>query len=219
MSVTVIECSRTGTVTISTVPAPDDATFRLLHEIRLRGVVELTETETVTILISEGFVAQSARGVRITTEGRVTHATWARLPEGEELEQVARRAYERFLPLNRELLRVCSDWQVRPSGVANDHRDPSYDWSVIDRVHSLDERVAPVVSRLGRAVVRFAEYRPRLRAALARVDEGETDWLTSPRFDSYHTVWMQLHEDLLLAIGGDRSSEPAADAEPERPTE
>jgi hypothetical protein len=194
------------------VPAPDDALFRseafqLLHEVRLRGVVETSETEIVTVLIGEGFVVQSARGIRITAVGRDTHAVWARLSEGEE-EDVARRAYERFLPLNRELLRICNDWQVRPGGVPNDHRDARYDWSVLDRLHTLDERIGPVVSRLGRAVERFAEYRPRLRGALGRVDEGEIEWLTSPRIDSYHTVWMQMHEDLLLAIGGDRANEP-----------
>ena len=37
--------------------APDDATFRLLHEVRLRGVVELHETEAVTLLIDDGFPA------------------------------------------------------------------------------------------------------------------------------------------------------------------
>jgi hypothetical protein len=205
------------------VTAPDDATFpatfRVLHEIRLRGVIEIEETEIVSVLIDEGFVARSARGVRITSVGRATHAEWARLPEGGDDEQVARRAYERFLPLNRELLRVCSDWQVRPGGVPNDHRDARYDWSVLDRVHTLDERIGPIASRLGRGIERFAAYRARLRDALARVDEGETEWLTSPRFDSYHTVWMQLHEDLLLAIGGDRANEAAPDAEPMEPVE
>ena len=191
--------------------APDDATFRLLHEIRLRGVVEVEQTEVVTLLVGQGYVVQSARGVRITTSGRATHTSWARLPEGGDEEQVARRAYERFLPLNRELLHVCTDWQVRPGGVPNDHRDARYDWSVLDRLHAIDERVGPITSRLGRSIERFASYRPRLRAALARVDEGETDWLNSPRFDSYHTVWMQFHEDLLLALGADRASEPPPD--------
>jgi len=197
----------------------DDATFRVLHEIRLRGVVALPESEVVTRLIDEGYVARNARGVRITAEGRVSHTSWARLPAGGDDEQIARRAYERFLPLNRELLRVCSDWQVRPGGVPNDHRDARYDWSVLDRLHALDERVGPVASRLGRTVDRFDTYRPRLRTAIERVDAGETDWLNSPRFDSYHTVWMQFHEDLLLAIGGDRTSEPAAGTEREERAE
>jgi hypothetical protein len=192
------------------VVAPDDATFRLLHEIRLRGVVGLDETETVALLLRDGLVVRSARGVRVTTEGRVTHAEWARLPVGDGSEEAARRAYERFLPLNLEILRICSDWQVRPGGVPNDHRDARYDWSVLDRARVLDERIAPIVSRLGRRVERFAPYRPRLRSALERVDAGETEWLTSPRLDSYHTVWMQMHEDLLLAIGADRAHEPDA---------
>ena len=185
----------------------DDATFRLLHEIRLRGVVEVDTSEIVTRLIDHGYAARSARGIRITTEGRAIHASWARLSENGEDERVARRAYQRFLPLNLELLRICNDWQVRPGGVPNDHRDPHYDWSVLDRAHTLDERIAPVVSRLGRAVERFAAYRPRLAAALTRADDGESEWLTSPRLDSYHTVWMQLHEDLLLALGAERESE------------
>ena len=52
-----------------------------------------------------------------------------------------------FLPLNRELLRLCHDWQVR-RGAANTHDDPAYDWTVIDRLVQLDERVGPVVRRL-----------------------------------------------------------------------
>jgi hypothetical protein len=79
---------------------------------------------------------------------------------------------------------------------------------VIDRLRSLDERAAPVISRVARVHSRFTTYRPRLRAALARVDEGEHEWVTSPRCDSYHTVWMQLHEDVLLALGADRAAEP-----------
>ncbi len=120
------------------------------------------------------------------------------------------RAYERFLPLNRELLRVCSDWQVRPGGVPNDHRDLRYDWSVVDRLRAIDDRSAPAINRLARVHTRFGSYRPRLRAALTFVDEGAFEWITSPRCDSYHTVWMQLHEDLLLALGVPRSSEDDA---------
>ena len=50
----------------------------------------------------------------------------------------------------------------------------------------------------------FAPYRERLRSARRRVVDGEHDWFTSPRVDSYHTVWMELHEDLLAALGWER---------------
>ncbi|GIU85568.1 MAG: hypothetical protein KatS3mg009_0083 [Acidimicrobiia bacterium] len=195
---------------------PDEC-YLLLHEVRMRGFVELsavTEERLLAPLLDAGLVARARTSLRVTTEGRSLHATWARLAPGSEAEQVVTRAYERFLPLNAELLRVCHDWQVRPGDVPNDHRDLRYDWSVIDRLRALDERAAPVVRRAAREVARFEPYPRRLRAALARVEEGAHDWLTSPRLDSYHTVWMQLHEDLLLALGRDRASEAGGPGDP-----
>ena len=168
------------------------------------------ETDVVVAhLIEAGLVVRAAPGRPRHAGGpRRAHRRGRASCPGSDDEAAVRRAYERFLPLNRELIRVCNDWQVRPGGVPNDHRDPRYDWSVIDRLRALDERVAPVIyAARPRAVRASARYRPRLRAALARVDDGEHEWLTSPRIDSYHTVWMQLHEDLLLALGADRSDE------------
>jgi hypothetical protein len=127
-----------------------------------------------------------------------------RLEPGSHEEAVCARVYEAFLPLNREVLQVCTDWQVRPGGAPNDHTDAAYDWSVIDRLEALDDRAAPLLHRLGDAEARFAPYRQRLRAARRRVANGERDWLTSPRTDSYHTVWMELHEELLRALGLER---------------
>ncbi len=202
-----MECSRVAAVTIPCVLALDNEAWLVLHEVRLRGVADLDDTELVRRLLEAGLVARAARGVRVTPEGRDAHTTWARLAPGSEEEAAVQRAYTRFLPLNRELLRVCSDWQVRPGGVPNDHRDLRYDWSVVDRLRAIDERAAPPINRVGRVHVRFESYRRRLRAALTLVDDGEFEWITSPRCDSYHTVWMQLHEDLLLALGADRSSE------------
>jgi len=187
-------------------PGLDEATFSLLHEIRLRGLVQI-DADEVALLAERGYVQRAARGVRITVEGRAVHTAWARVTPGSDAEAAAQRAYERFLSLNRELVRICHDWQVRPGGVTNDHRDAHYDYAVLDRLHTLDERAGPVVILLAGAVERFTVYRPSLRTAIARIDEGEHAWLASPRCDSYHTVWMRLHEDLLLALGADRASE------------
>ena len=64
---------------------------------------------------------------------------------GGEIEAAVERAYQRFLALDSELMRVCNDWQVRPGGVPNDHADPTYDWAVIDRLVAIDERVGPIL--------------------------------------------------------------------------
>ena len=46
----------------------------------------------------------------------------------------------------------------------------------------------------------------RFSTALERLRAGDTDAFTRPLTDSYHDVWMQLHEDLLLTMGRERSS-------------
>jgi hypothetical protein len=127
-----------------------------------------------------------------------------RLEPGSHEESACVLAYEAFEQLNREVLQLCTDWQVRPGGALNDHRDAAYDWSLIDRLTAVDERTGPLLRRLGGAVPHFAPYRQRLRSARRRVADGEHDWFTSPRVDSYHTVWMELHEDLLAALGRER---------------
>lgn len=178
----------------------------LLHEVRLRGVFEAESGTTVTTLMEAGLVVRAPRGVRVTSEGRQAHAVWARVTSGET-EAVVERAYKRFLVLNPELLRLCTEWQVRPNGATNDHTNPEYDWALFDRLSSVDDRVGPLVAGVARAVDRFGSYRKRLREARQNIENGAPDWFTSPRIDSYHTVWMQLHEDLLLALGKERASE------------
>jgi len=181
--------------------------YAQLHELRLRGMMPAPEGTAVEALCADGLARRKGSLLVLTPEGRAFHAAWARLGPGSEEEAAARRAYDQFLPLNTELLRVTTDWQVRPGNVANDHSDARYDWAVLDRLITLDERTGPVVRRLGNTVDRFSGYRPRLREAVRRLNDGEQQWLASPTIDSYHTVWMQLHEDLLLALGLERSAE------------
>ena len=185
----------------------DRAGWLVLHEVRLRGVFDAENGTIVTTLIDRGFVTRVPRGLRLTAAGRDAHAEWARVEPGGELEATVERAYRRFLTINTELVRLCSDWQVRPGGATNDHKDPEYDWAIFDRLSSIDDRVGPLVTSVARVADRFGGYRARLRAARRRVDDGAHEWFTSPRIDSYHTVWMQLHEDLLLALGKERASE------------
>ena len=194
----------------------DDA-HRLLHELRLRGVLseeasDAADPASVRALEEAGYAGRTPRGLLLTTAGRDADAAWARLADGSADEVAARQAYERFLALNPMLLRVCSDWQVQPGGVPNDHRDPGYDHRVIERLAGIDRRVAPVLERLADQLARFSGYRAALRVALERVQADEQMWFTSPVCDSYHTVWMRLHEDLLSALGIDRAAEAVIEA-------
>jgi hypothetical protein len=54
---------------------------------------------------------------------------------------------------------------------------------------------------------RLAAYRPRLDGALARIRAGDRQWFTRPLIDSYHSVWFELHEELIGAAGLTRADE------------
>ena len=64
-----------------------------------------------------------------------------------------------------------------------------------------------VLGQLERVLDRFRIHLPRLRFALERVQAGDTQWFTGASIESFHTVWFELHEDLLATLGLDRAAE------------
>jgi hypothetical protein len=116
-------------------------------------------------------------------------------------------AWERFERVNRELKQLMTEWQTKTVGgeqVPNDHDDPDYDAGVIDRLGELHERADVILRQLAEGVGRLDLYRQRLESAYDRALGGETDHVSGVRVDSYHTVWFELHEDLLRMLGRQR---------------
>jgi DNA-binding MarR family transcriptional regulator len=198
----------------------------VLHGLRLKGFADASAVaEAVGIadaeakpeldrLVGEGLATYRdgrMSGFALTPTGRALHAQLLT----EELEATGARdaiqaSYTRFLAINKDLLSICTAWQLRDVGgesVVNDHSDPAHDASVVALLADLHAKVAPICADLGTALGRFAGYGPRLADALARVQAGDVDWFTKPMIASYHTVWFELHEDLLATLGIERSSE------------
>ena len=116
-------------------------------------------------------------------------------------------AYERFERVNTDLLALFTDWQTIPTpggSVANDHSDADYDRAIIDRLGDLHEKAERVVGRCAEAQPRLSRYLERLETAYDKVLAGEIDYVSGVRIDSYHTVWFELHEDLLRMLGRTR---------------
>jgi hypothetical protein len=109
------------------------------------------------------------------------------------------------------VLDACSRWQVKEVAgrlVRNDHADPAYDEKVLnDLDDALADGAVPLFGRLPEALARFGRYHPLLTAALDRARAGDGDYVTKPVLASFHTVWFELHEDLLATLGLDRASE------------
>src|SRR5690606_7500073 len=118
----------------------------------------------------------------------------------------------RFLDLNPGLLEVCSDWQMRNLGGTpslNDHSDDDYDARVLSRLFRVDDTVHALLADLAIVLPRFSVYRERLTSALGEVMAGNHAYLADG-LESYHTVWFQLHEDLLTTLGISREGERRA---------
>ena len=189
------------------LPALSEEALGLLHDLRLRGFLPARGGAAEDALVDAGLAMTRGANVAMTPAGREAHAAWARLEPGSAEEGLAKGAYERFLAMNMEFLRICTDWQLKPGNEPNDHSDAAYDFKVLERLDRLDERAGQLLEGLGKAVPRFSGYRSRLTDALDKISDDRA-WLASPRCDSYHTVWMQLHEDLLIAVGVNRADEP-----------
>jgi hypothetical protein len=123
-------------------------------------------------------------------------------------------AYREFLLHNDRLLRASTDWQLRPSKAdplaVNDHTATEWDRRVLDELTVLSHDLGAVCLELSSQLARFAGYDHRFVTALTRAEQGEHSWVNRPRADSCHTVWMELHEDLLATLGIQRGSEPPA---------
>ena len=57
---------------------------------------------------------------------------------------------------------------------------------------------------------RLADYGVRLGHALEAARGGDGRYVASPRVDSYHGIWFELHEDLIQLAGRTREAESAA---------
>ncbi len=116
-------------------------------------------------------------------------------------------AYEQFERLNVVLKQLITDWQTMTVGgqqVPNDHSDPVHDQKTLDRLGDLHEAITPVLERLGGAEPRMRYYLEKLGQALDKADDGGTEWISDVHIDSYHTVWFEMHEDLLRIFGRKR---------------
>ena len=181
--------------------------WAVLCELRLRGTMRGADPGHTGDLELMGWAMRRGELVAITDAGRAAHAERARLAPGSTAEVEVRDVYQRFGALNAQMLRLCTDWQRRRGGVANDHSDPDYDMRILDRLAAMLDCARAELGRLSAADPRFAGYADRLVEALRRADRGERAWVASVACDSVHTVWMLLHEELLCALGASRADE------------
>ncbi len=184
-----------------------DADWLRLHQLRLRGFLAAPDESVWDDLVALDLVTIKSGRAMLSPEGRDAHARWARAEPGSGSAVAAETAYTRFQPLNQRLLKVCHDWQIVRGGIPNDHSDAVYDDRVIGRLRGVHDGATRILVELIPAIPRFDGYPGRFDNALAHLAAGTRQWFASPACDSYHTVWMEFHEELLLSTGRLRADE------------
>jgi hypothetical protein len=158
--------------------------------------------------VAKGRVSEAKGKYLLTPIGQVTlKSAYSKAYGALRRDEDFVAAYEDFERINNDLKQAITDWQTIELGgqtVSNDHSDKDYDAAVIDRIGDIHERVDVVLERLGRKEERLHRYRDKLLSALEKAEDGDIQWVSDATIESYHTVWFELHEDLLRVMGRQR---------------
>ncbi|MCL6643424.1 MAG: hypothetical protein K6U88_00340, partial [Dehalococcoidia bacterium] len=187
--------------------------FEVLRALGLKG---LAAAERVAAVLEADVAAVEAE-LRVAAESGLVRETprgFAMLPAGREavFEALAAEraaidpaaidaAFAAFDALDREFKALVSGWQQAAPAEADSA------WAAaISGLEQLHARLEPVVAQAAGLAPRLAPYAGRFQQALAAVRAGDRSMLASPLKESYHTVWFELHEEL-IALSGRRREE------------
>jgi len=197
-----------------------DNTLAVLQTVRLKGRVMPEDVATATAigvdeattsvesLTSRGFLNDGKR-IRITAEGREELDKLLAEERAGLDQRVVEAIYEDFHQFNSDFKQLASDWQIR-DGEPNDHGDADYDGAILDRLAKLHNDLQPLLDRMVAALKRLQPYPGRFSSALERVKSSDHAYFLRPVIDSYHTVWFELHEELIGMLGRKREDEARA---------
>jgi pyruvate,orthophosphate dikinase len=201
-------------------PSPDAC----LHAISIKGFAQpqgvadvvLSSPEVVQPildrLVADGLVAPSAGAYRLTEAGKRRAAGLLAAEQAAWGIEAAVAALDAFVGPDQRVKEIVTAWQLRDADaqVVNDHSDAGYDRIVLDRLAALHADAEAWLTPLETPCPRLGDYRVRLGRAVEAALGGDGRYLASPRVDSYHGIWFELHEDLIQLAGRSRGDEVAA---------
>lgn len=169
--------------------------------------------EVVDRLVADGLAEISAGSFRLTGDGKATASELIAADREVWGVDNASAALDAFLELDARMKETVTAWQMREVGgeqTYNDHGDAAYDAAVLEKLVALHVDAADWLAPLTGRLTRLDRYRRRLQRAVECVTGGDNAYVASPRVDSFHSVWFELHEDLIHLSGRTRAEEVAA---------
>ncbi|HEX3427249.1 MAG TPA: pyruvate, phosphate dikinase [Candidatus Limnocylindrales bacterium] len=184
----------TRTTIADALLAPEDEVGRLLDQLAVDGIV-----------------ASVAGAFRLTDAGKERAAELVSADRSAWGTEPAASALDAFLDLDRRMKDAVTAWQLRPKDGGdpelNDHSDAGYDARILDTLEAIGADARAWLAPLEHASRRLSGYRERLARALELARSGDQRYVASPRVDSFHGVWFELHEDLIQLAGRTRAEE------------
>jgi pyruvate,orthophosphate dikinase len=175
-----------------------------------------TEDDATGILhqmAADGLVTTMGAMFSLTDDGKAVAGELLAIDQEAWGADDSLAALDSFLALDGRIKHIVTDWQMREVDglpVLNDHADPDYDAAVLTDLEALHVDADAWLVRLRGELPRLGAYAARLARAAGFVAEGDYAYIASPRLDSYHNVWFELHEDLILLAGRTREDEVAS---------
>ena len=138
--------------------------------------------------------------------GKERHETLIDSYAGADVQSGLKAHYDRFLELNEVFKQLCTEWQVRGDTRTTTPTPPtmpsaSPGWRSCVPIRSRRSRASPS------ALPRMARYSSRLDESAAKVAAGNTKLFTGVMCGSFHDVWMEMHEDLIVLLRINRVEE------------
>jgi pyruvate,orthophosphate dikinase len=164
-------------------------------------------------LLADALVELVAGSYRLAPGGKVVGIRLLADDRDRWGRERAIAALDAFLVLDRRMKETVTAWQMRDIDglqTLNDHADPAYDARVLANLAILNSDAGRWLSPLVASLARLGTYAARLDRAARLAADGDQRYVASPRVDSYHSVWFELHEDLILLSGRSRAGEVAA---------
>ena len=178
------------------------------------GVSEDDARDLLDRLVADGIAKESGGMFSLTDDGKALGAEMLRPTARPGVPTDAAAALDGFLSLDGRMKTIVTAWQMKEvdgEQVLNDHGDADYDAGGPRRAGGAARRRIGLARAAASRACRVCRPTPSGSMPPQRLPPRATAmYIASPRVDSYHGVWFELHEDLIRLAGKTREEEVAA---------
>ena len=167
------------------------------------GLDEGAAAVALESLESEGLISSGGGFYGLSEEGEIRRLAALDAERASVEAEVLEVLYAEFLQVDADFKRLVTQAQLGDASTEN----------VFLELAALHEPFRELVSRVMDLVPRLVRYGPRFDMAFEQLRVGDRRYLASPLVDSYHTLWFELHEELIQLSGRTRASEEAGRAD------